>query len=279
MRIVSWNMNYGRRSDQARRDAWTFLRDELRTDLVLAQEASPPPGTNAVYRAIDDNNKNFRWGSAIVALNPALTLKGRIRVPAPECFSRAPEAEELPDTHPGACAVADVLDGAGRRLFTAVSLYGSLEGMPGGSSYYGGPRLHRILSDLTGVLVRAYRDPVLLAGDFNVSTQDGESPENEAAAVFARLRAWDMVDCVARTRADRPRLANCSCPDGDSCSHVRTFRNGNRADSWAKQLDYAFVSEPVVGALSKCQVLDEEAAVWKLSDHCPILLDLNIEGQ
>lgn len=278
MRIVSWNMNHGRRSDQARRDAWTFLREELRADLVLAQEGSPPPGFNAVYRAIDDSNRNYRWGSAIVALNPALTLNGRTRVAAPECFSRAPEAEELPDTHPGACAVADVLDASGRRLLTAVSLYGALEGMPGGNSYYGGPRLHRMLSDLTGVLVRAYRDPVVLAGDFNVSTQGEESPENEAAGVFARLRAWDMVDCIARTRADRPRLVNCSCPDGDACSHVRTFRTGNRADSWAKQLDYAFVSEPVATALNECRVLDNEAA-WKLSDHCPILLELNVEGE
>lgn len=274
MRIVSWNMNHALRSVQARKDAWTFLREELRADLVLAQEASPSPGSNAVYRAIDDNNPNYRWGSAIVALNPALGLKARTRIAAPDCYSRAPEADELPDTHPGACAVADVLGEGGRRLFTAISLYGSLEMMPGGRSSYGGPRLHRILSDLTGVLAVAHRHPVVLGGDFNVSTQGEESQENEAAAVFARLRAWDMVDCIARTRADRPRLSSCACPDGDACSHVQTFRSGNRADSWAKQLDYAFVSEPVSSSLSECRVI-HDAAAWELSDHCPILLELN----
>lgn len=262
------------RSVQERKSAWAFLREELRADLVLAQEASPPPGSNAVYRAINDRDRNYRYGSPIVALNPALTLNARTRIVAPNCFARAPNADELPDTHPGACEVADVLDKGGRRLFTAISLYGSLEMMPGGNSSYGGPRLHRMLSDLTGVLAVAYRHPVVLAGDFNVSTQGEESHENEAAAVFARLRAWDMVDCIARTRADRPRLSSCACPDGDACSHVQTFRSGNRADSWPKQLDYAFVSEPVSSSLSECRVI-HDAAAWELSDHCPILLELN----
>ena len=36
---------------------------------------------------------------------------------------------------------------------------------------YAGPRLHRILSDLTGVLAFSHRNPVVLAGDFNVTSQ------------------------------------------------------------------------------------------------------------
>jgi exonuclease III len=113
---------------------------------------------------------------------------------------------------------------------------------------------------------------VVLAGDFSVSTQCERSADNEASAVFARLRAWRMVDSLRHTRSSRPRLEGCGCPEADDCAHVQTFRSG-------AQLDYAFVSQSLLPALSGCHVEATEAA-WNFSDHCPIVLDLqDLPGQ
>jgi endonuclease/exonuclease/phosphatase family metal-dependent hydrolase len=180
--------------------------------------------------------------------------------------------DELPDSHPGACAVADVLNDRDEYQFTAISLYGQWEVMPNGSMY-SCARLHRMISDLTGVLATSSRKPVVLAGDLNATTQGALSTDNQAAIAFGRLRAWGLVDCIGHTRDDRPRLPNCTCPDGDACSHVRTYRHNHRVDSDPTQWDYAFVSGSLVRALARCEVIDRDA-VWELSDHCPIVLEL-----
>ena len=133
-----------------------------------------------------------------------------------------------------------------------------------------------MISDLTGVLAKSKRKPVVLAGDLNTTTQGAESKENQAEVVFARLRAWGLVDCIAHTRESRPRLPNCTCPDGENCAHVRTYRHIHRPDSDPTQWDYAFASASLMPAFRTCEVVDT-AAAWELSDHCPILLELAID--
>lgn len=265
MRLVSWNMNRLGRSESSHVEAWDYLRNDLKADLALVQEASPMEDLGAkVYRPIGE--KPYNWGSAVVALRPGLTLQPRRRVPLADSLPAAVAFDELPDSHPGASAVADVhLDG--RQLFTAVSLYAQWEMMPGGKTMYAGPRLHRMLSDLTGVLASSHRNPVLLAGDFNVTSQGARSSDNEAAAVFARLRAWRMTDCIAHKRAGQAGVADCKCPDGAACHHVQTFQTGT-------QLDYAFVSDSIVPALLDCGT-EATAEAWRRSDHCPIVIDLD----
>jgi hypothetical protein len=120
VRIVTWNMNHCRRSQAQRGNAWEYLRHELHADLALVQEASPPEHLASVYRPIGENT--FKWGSAVVALRSDLILRARPRVPLANCYLTPVIGDELPDSHPGACAVADVLDAHGRCQFTAVSL-------------------------------------------------------------------------------------------------------------------------------------------------------------
>lgn len=279
MRIVTWNMNHGRRSVSQRKKAWDYLRDTLRADVALVQEAVPPAELVSVYRPIDCDSASLNWGSAIAVLGKGLTLHPRKRVPLSECYLTPPAAGELPDSHPGACAVADVLDAGGRRRFTAVSLYGQWEMMPGGKRMFACARVHRMLSDLTGVLSVSRRHPVIVAGDLNLTTQGRNVPSSKpeaagAEAVFARLAAWNMVDCIAHTRTQRPRLANCTCGDTDSCSHVQTYRHNNRANSNPTQWDYAFASASLIRKKIQCQVVSDPNA-WALSDHCPILIELD----
>ena len=278
MRIVSWNMNHARRSPAKRSAAWSYIREELRADIALIQEASPPATLNSVYRPLDARVPQYRWGSAVVALRPDLILKARKRVPLDQTLMGGLGAEELPDSHPGACAVADVCNPDGRHLVTAVSLYGQWEVLPGRKSMYACSRMHRMLSDLTGVLASARRRPTVLAGDLNLTTQTAVSTakaESEgAAAVFARLHAWQMVGCIAQSRGSRPAIATCRCLDGAACSHTRTYRHNNREDSYPTQLDYAFASGAMVAKLHERTVIDA-ADAWDLATTHRSSLSLN----
>lgn len=271
MRIVSWNMNRLGRSESSHKEAWDYIQHELNADLALVQEASPPERLKTkVYSPIGE--KPYNWGSAVVALRADLALKARPRVSLEQSLPSAVAQDALPDCHPGASAVADVILN-GQYLFTAISLYAQWEMMPGGKSMYAGPRLHRMLSDLTGVLAKANRNPVVLAGDLNVTTQGAKSLENEASAVFARLRSWRLADCIALTKETRPRLSNCNCPEGDGCSHVQTFQRNSRTGGGIKQLDYIFISQFITKSLLSCTV-EGTSEAWRQSDHCPIIIDL-----
>jgi exonuclease III len=276
MRIVSWNMNHCMRSVANRQRAWEYLQKDLAADLALVQEASPPAGSRSVYRPIDTT----AWGSAVVSFRPNLTLKPRPRVALAECYTRYLTGDELPDSHPGACAVADVADEQGRTVFTVVSLYGLWETIPDGR-IYACARLHRMISDLTSVFATLRRRPVIVAGDFNVTTQiacvgQTKADTNSAAAVFTRLSSWGLVDVIATTGSTRPKLADCTCPEPHSCAHVQTFRLRNRADSRPTQLDYAFVSDKLAKAI-RCEIVQTPEA-WALSDHCPLVLEIDLAG-
>lgn len=264
MRIVSWNMNRHGVSAQRHDEAWDYLQDELKADVALVQEAVPPPRHAAqVYRAIGD--KHYDWGSAVVAFAADATLNPWTRVPLANSLFEHLKEHQLPDSHPGASAVTDITL-PGQPTLTVASVYGQWEMMPGSSDMYAGPRLHRILADLTGVFARKRGPLAVVAGDFNVTTQGMRTKDNEASAVFARLRGWGLADCLWESRRDRERLSWCQCADGDDCAHVKTFRTGTH-------LDYVFASRALVGPTTKC-FAEDTARAWSLSDHCPIVLEI-----
>lgn len=272
MRIVSWNMNRVARKKEAHAEAWRFLRDELRADLALVQEASPEPHLGPmVYQPID--RRQYNWGSAVVALAPGLRIRGRERPSLAECYLTPPKLGQIPDSHPGASAVADVMDAAGAVLFTAVSLYGQWEVIPGAPDD-STSRLHRMLSDLTTLFVGADRPPVVLAGDLNISTQwvRPEKLAQRVSAAFARITAFGLVDCLAHPKATRPDLPSCPCRIA-GCKHVQTVLSQGSVNLDPVQLDYAYVSESLVGALESCNVQRDRAS--QLSDHFPIVVELN----
>ncbi|MGE0039594.1 MAG: endonuclease/exonuclease/phosphatase family protein [Vicinamibacterales bacterium] len=269
-------MNHCMRSADKRQAAWNYLRDQLQPDVALLQEASPPPELQerAVYHPIDA--KRYNWGSAVVLSRDGLTLRERPGIPLAECYLDPTSGDQLPASHPGACAVADVVDVNGAVLMTVVSFYGQWEVLSDGRTMDSFARTHRMLSDLTWLFHGRKRTPVVLAGDFNMSSQwsSPASVRDQVAAVGARLRAFGLVDCIAQTRKSRPRLATCTCGLGDGCTHVQTFRSNNEADSEPIQLDYAYMSAALVPVLRRCEVVHSDEA-WALSDHCPIVLDFD----
>lgn len=175
MRIVSWNMNHKGQSAESRAAAWRYLRDEVRPDVALLQEAFPPADVVPAFEPID--KVRYNWGSAVIALSSAVSIRPRARVRLADCYLTPVKDDQLADSHPGASAVADVLGPVGELLFTAVSIYGQWEDVPSGSSY-ACARLHRMLSDLTPVLAAARRKPVVLAGDWNITTQKVRTKAN-----------------------------------------------------------------------------------------------------
>lgn len=286
MRIVTWNMNHWSRSADARARAWSFLRDGLRADVALVQEAVPPNGADAVYKPIDANNPRTKWGSAVVALSPHYRLHPRTRRAL-----GAPDTEgELAESHPGTAAVADVVEvSTGKPRFVAVSFYGAWEYFPRNPNrpkqrpaIYSASTSHRIVSDLSPLLAGGgkspHKIPVVLAGDFNATTQIAaekfwECELEETRVLFDRLRALSLHDLISHTKDTRARLADCSCRTPDSCSHVRTYRHANRKESRPTQLDYVFASEQLLPQVTSCKVWDEDEA-WALSDHCPVVIEL-----
>jgi exonuclease III len=273
MRIAVWNMNHSRTH---RTRAWKYLA-EMGIDLALVQEALRPPDEfQSIFRTVGDRVRMYPWGSAIVALRKDLKLRERPRTPLADCYMRRLKNGEVPDSHPGSTAVADVVSADSRLLFTAVSVYAQWESA-GSSSWYSCARFHRVVSDLTGVLARSRTTPVILAGDFNLSTQHDNTPESRmnaeaAAAALRRLRAWQLVDCLSSTRASRKRLTGCRCLDGVECSHVGTYRRKQSLTSDGRQLDYAFASQSIAASAS-CSLA---ADAWEMSDHCPIVLDVSL---
>ncbi len=170
----------------------------------------------------------------------------------------------------------------GETCFIAASVYGKWDYLPN-EQIYALSTVHRILSDLTPLLVgpgkRQHATPVLVAGDLNATTQVAAGNQwrcegEEADVLFGRFRALGLRDVIAHTARSRPRLDPCSCPEATTCSHARTYRNANRADSRPTQLDYVFVSDALLPTVTACTVHDVEGA-WQLSDHCPVVVDLS----
>ena len=67
LRIATWNMNHWQRNAEQRVEAWRYLREEIRADVALLQEAVPPADLRSVYRPIGGVRP---WGSAIMCLSP-----------------------------------------------------------------------------------------------------------------------------------------------------------------------------------------------------------------
>jgi len=223
------------------KESWNYFVNELDYDILLFQESYPNmeilDKNKLVWNEIGDNRP---WGSGIYS------KKYKIReLNFNNSFFGAVTASEI--------TISDDL------ALIVISLYGLFEKI--GNVIYATPNLHRILSDLTGILQsRGTKHRVIIGGDYNVSVQidlDPNYPDNDNKLVFDRLENFGLVNCYDNYYSD----------------FVQTHRHSRSEKPW--QNDYFFISKKLSNYLVNCEVIVDESIV-KYSDHNPVLIELEI---
>ncbi|MBA2253507.1 MAG: endonuclease/exonuclease/phosphatase family protein, partial [Chloroflexi bacterium] len=222
--------------------------------VALVQEAVPPLELDrhrAVYGEIAGHRN---WGSAVVALDPAVSIESlrSVRIP----WSR--RRYLLTNTHPGSVAIAR-LTVPGIQPITLVSVYGVMDGSVVST-------MLRVVADLVPLFDSPYGARVILAGDLNVSTATKDPKHRaRAEAVFAAIRSLGLVEAKRLVAAPPASSADCPCGDGGRCTHLATW---GRAE-----LDHVFVSPSLAGQVTALSA-DPAPVEAGLSDHVPLVLDL-----
>lgn len=234
---ATWSMaNWSHK--QHDREAWDFFVSDLGCDVMLFQESVPNfdvlDRQNPIWNSIGGTRA---WGSGV--------------------YSKKHKLRELPfkNNFFGAVTAAEIEINPGFSLIV-ISLYGLMEKI--GRVTYAIPNLHRIFSDLTGILEsRDTKHRVVIGGDLNASVQiDAQQSGNSHEVLFARLREFGLVNCF----------------DSFYDDFVQTHRHSRSDKPW--QNDYFFVSKRLEKQLLNCTVVDNEK-VQKFSDHNPVIIELS----
>ena len=238
LKFSTWNMAHWshKKHDE---EAWRYFTEELDCDVLLFQESYPNDNIlnseQLIWEAIVGSRN---WGTGIYSSNYKITnysfnnnFTGAVS---------AAEVEISPDFKP-----------------IVISLYGIFETIL--NVGYAIPNLHRIFSDLTGILEgRDTKHRVILGGDLNASLQvDEQYPGNKHRVLFDRIREFGLVNCF----------------DDYFDDFVQTHRHSRSSKPW--QNDYFFLSKRLKGHLVDCKVIND-TKIQKLSDHNPVVIELDV---
>ena len=210
LRVATWNLNHWRQPllpVDTRRGAWSHLAEGIGVQVALVQEAVPPtdmPRDRAVYGEIAGHRN---WGSAVVALDPAVGIEPIRSVRTPWSSRR----HLLDRSHPGSTAVARVTL-PGIQPITFGSIYGVLDGSALAS-------MHQAVADLLPLFDSPDGARVVHGGDLNGARVDRRSrrglrPARDPDLPPPGLRASSRGIAVA---ADVP-FAPCPCRQGGAAS-------------------------------------------------------------
>jgi hypothetical protein len=210
-------------------------------------------------------------------LGPVLLGEDDVRARAP---SRRNPLVDIPfsNSRPGTWIAATIR--MGKESVACVSLYGLVEEITDAS-------MHRSLSEISPIFSDPrYKEAVLLGGDFNISTGLANPPSarERSRIVLDRIRAYGLVDCLAKWREDNelPPMLGCRCAD-EQCRHTLTRLTPNGRDlnvPWPErnpiQVDYLFASKALAGRLE--EVIEIPPVEWeRYSDHSPIVATFQAE--
>ena len=262
LRLATWNLNHWRQPllpTDTRRAAWEHLSASLGAQVALVQEAVPPLEIGR-DRAVYGELGGYRnWGSAVVALDPLVTIEALRSVRLPYNRRRF----LLANSNPGSVAVAR-LSVPGIQAITLVSVYGVFDGSVVSS-------MLRVVADLVPLFDSPDGARVILAGDLNVGGA-GTDPKSlaRAEAVFAAIRSLGLVEAKTLVAEPPASAADCPCGNGGACGHIATW---GKAD-----LDHLFVTPSLAGQVTALSV-DRAAVEAGLSDHVPLILDLALSAE
>jgi len=238
--VVTWNMDYWKRSREQRLAAWAYLTEEIRPDIALLQECVPPVDMSEEYNIIYHEIGGSRnWGSAVLA-------KG---YPIKEI--------DFDNSHPGSVVAAEVV--LPTLTLTAISVYGIFC-----RHNYTTTTMHRILSDLTPLLhgQRSSRT-FIMGGDYNVTPQWDERYNHRDPAhklVFDRIEDLKLVDCTKQFFG----------------GIVQTNHHARSDFPW--QNDFLHASKKLAAKQVSCEVLDDER-VREFSDHDPVVGNFDFDDK
>jgi exonuclease III len=238
LRLATWNMAHWSHKKHSAK-AWEYFLAETDSDIFLFQESVPNTDIIKTEHLVWNEIGGSRpWGSGI------FSPKYKIREYSfDNCFSGAVTAAEVEINNDLTVIV--------------ISLYGLMEKIS--SVSYAIPNLHRIFSDLTRILeFKETKHRVIIGGDLNASQQIDEIQTGNAHRVFFdRLKEFGLVNCFDNYYQD----------------YVQTHRHSRSKKPW--QNDYFFISKRSEKYLKNCEVLDNDT-VRKLSDHNPVVIELNV---
>jgi exonuclease III len=275
IRLVSWNVGHV--------DRWAGLH-ETGADVALLQEQRRPlagvvpkvvpeilPGDTDPW--ITGGWPRCNWRTAVARLSDRLTLDVRPAVALESASTRHNQ---------GTIAAADV-HANGRLVFTAASVYAPWETDPlkKRGRDYSDASAHRILSDLSALMYSPDHQ-LIIAGDWNILFGYGELSSRKHQAYFRdRYKTvFDRADALG-LKFVGPQYPNGrqadpwpdELPRESLC--VPTFHHSRQPTERAsRQIDFVFASRLLADRV-QTQALNEPAS-WGASDHCRILIDVDV---
>ena len=262
LRMVSWNLNHWRQAllpTDTRRAAWEYIRGSIGAQVALVQEAVPPPEYSGVAAVYGELAGHRNWGSAVVALDGAVSVEPLRSVRMP--FSR--RRYLLTNTNPGSVAVAQLLV-PGIEPITLISVYGVMDGSAVST-------MLRITADLLPLFDSPHGARVILGGDLNVSRATKDTKWiGRAEAVFGAIRSLGLVEAKGLVPEPPAPSADCPCGSAGACDHIATWGSA--------ELDHLFVSPALAGQV-KALSIDVAAVEAGLSDHVPLIIDLALSAE
>ena len=264
MKIVTWNFGFGSPGSPSLNNKDKVVEalchaSRSGCDVVLAQEICALdnlPSVKELYPYFQyatcpkDRPEGGHWGgkTGIDAANEADAKKWGTAVLSKDPLVSVPLA--INSAYPGTMLlVKDEKRGLG-----LVSIYGKRVAYEGYVE-----NLHRCISDLTAALGGAeFTSGFILAGDMNIGDLRNEKISARSIIVINRLYDLGFRNCC-----------------DENSPYACTYHGGTREDRESR-VDWVFASKKLRSRLHGYAWIDASAGTKALSDHYPIIAELNI---
>ncbi len=264
--VLVWNMGLGSPGARNARENWnrlSGLMEEHSIDVALLSEVSTELLAGVEGALYDDRGTRGRDGNRREWCTAIISPHGCREISDAQAVSYRGRRPKVPfeNSRPGSWT-AGVVSVPGGGNLTCVSIYGLMDELSEAS-------VHRSLSEISPLFSDPrYKEPLLLGGDLNTSTQWPKGPHLDGdRAVLERIKAYGLVDCLERMRGP-DRLTYCRCTL-EECTHTWTRLDPNHP---ALQVDYLFASPNLSeNHLESCRTLSSPAEWQEYSDHAPII--------
>lgn len=273
LKLLSWNI-------KQKAFNWQTVLDS-NVDVALLQEAKAPPDDLKNKFNLDREGNwyepNLSWRAAVAGMVKSDQFEFEPIRTQPLGGS---DPEALMVSRPGSLAAAIIRIKETGEEITLVSMYAHWMNpiqMAGSKWIFADASVHRLISDLCGLIAHQKKHKVIAAGDLNILHGYGEDGslywKNRYDAVFERFKALGM--CFVGPQAPEGGRQADPWPKElpeDSFNVPTFYHNRQTSERATRQLDYVFASESIADRV-KVKALNN-LEEWGTSDHCRILIDL-----